>query len=197
MSGPSPVHDWATDFDHSDPRWIENPYPIWEELRRNCPIARTERFLGAYFPSVYADVKAIAYDTEHFSSRRVIVRETRPPLIPAPPITSDPPAHRPAKQVLLINTADIGRSLPHKLYGGYVELTAQRPAVAPAPDPVPPPDVGGGGGLNLAYAVQWWLFIAIAVGGWFTLIRREARDLRDQQGRVPVGPSPMTGGVAQ
>jgi hypothetical protein len=29
------------------------------------------------------------------------VRETRPPLIPAPPITSDPPAHRPAKQVLL------------------------------------------------------------------------------------------------
>ena len=46
-------------------------------------------------------MKAIAYDTEHFSSRRIIVRETRPPLIPAPPITSDPPAHRPAKQVLL------------------------------------------------------------------------------------------------
>ena len=46
-------------------------------------------------------MKTIAYDTEHFSSRRIIVRETRPPLIPAPPITSDPPAHRPAKQVLL------------------------------------------------------------------------------------------------
>ena len=101
MSGPAPVRDWATDFDHRDPRWIEDPYPIWEELRRSCPIASTERFSGAYFPSRYADVKAIAYDTEHFSSRRVVVRETRPPLIPAPPITSDPPAHRPAKQVLL------------------------------------------------------------------------------------------------
>jgi cytochrome P450 len=101
MSGPAPVRDWATDFDHRDPRWIENPYPIWDELRRACPIARTERFAGAYFPSRYVDVKAIAYDTEHFSSRRIIVRETRPPLIPAPPITSDPPAHRPAKQVLL------------------------------------------------------------------------------------------------
>ena len=101
MSGPAPVRDWATDFDHRDPRWVENPYPIWDELRRACPIARTERFAGAYFPSRYVDVKAIAYDTEHFSSRRIIVRETRPPLIPAPPITSDPPAHRPAKQVLL------------------------------------------------------------------------------------------------
>jgi len=114
MRGPSPVDDWATDFDHRDPRWIENPYPIWEELRRSCPIAHTERFLGAYFPSRYADVKAIAYDTEHFSSRRIIVRETRPPLIPAPPITSDPPAHRPAKQVLLpaFTPEAIGRHEP-------------------------------------------------------------------------------------
>jgi cytochrome P450 len=114
MSDPSPVRDWATDFDHRDPRWIEDPYPLWEELRRSCPIARTERFLGAYFPSRYADVKTIAYDTEHFSSRRIIVRETRPPLIPAPPITSDPPAHRSAKQVLLpaFTPEAIGRHEP-------------------------------------------------------------------------------------
>src|SRR5205823_13683904 len=92
------VTDWATDFDHLDPRWIENPYPIWEELRRKCPIAHTDRFMGAYFPRRYEEVRAISYDTEHFSSRRVVVREARPPLVPAPPITSDPPAHRPAKQ---------------------------------------------------------------------------------------------------
>src|SRR5580700_8335574 len=101
MSKRPPAGDWATDFDHLDPRWIENPYPIWDELRQTCPIARTDRFMGAYFPSRHEDVRAIAYDTEHFSSRRVIVRETRPPLIPAPPITSDPPEHRGAKQVLL------------------------------------------------------------------------------------------------
>ena len=101
MSKQAPVRDWSTDFDHRDPRWIEDPYPIWDELRQTCPIARTDRFQGAYFPSRYADVKAIAYDTEHFSSRRIIVRETRPPLIPAPPITSDPPDHFAAKQILL------------------------------------------------------------------------------------------------
>jgi cytochrome P450 len=101
MSTRPPATDWATDFDHLDPRWSENPYPIWDELRQSCPIAHTERFMGAYFPSRYEDVRAIAYDTEHFSSRRPVVRESRPPLLPSPPITSDPPAHRPAKQVLL------------------------------------------------------------------------------------------------
>ncbi len=46
-------------------------------------------------------MRAVAYDTENFSSRRIIVRETPPPRIPAPPITSDPPEHRPAKNLLL------------------------------------------------------------------------------------------------
>ena len=101
MSNRPPAADWSTDFDHLDPRWSENPYPIWDELRQKCPIAHTERFQGAYFPSRYEDVRAIAYDTEHFSSRRVVVRETRQKLPPAPPITSDPPEHRPAKQALL------------------------------------------------------------------------------------------------
>jgi cytochrome P450 len=101
MSARPPVNDWSTDFDHLDPRWVENPYPIWDQLREKCPIAHTERFRGVYFPSRYEDVRAVAYDTEHFSSRRIIVRETPPPRIPAPPITSDPPNHRPAKNLLL------------------------------------------------------------------------------------------------
>ena len=101
MSTRPPVTDWANDFDHLDPRWIENPYPIWDELRRNCPVAHTNRFQGVYFPSRYEDVRAIAYDTEHFSSRRIVVRENSPPRQPAPPITSDPPHHRPAKTALL------------------------------------------------------------------------------------------------
>jgi cytochrome P450 len=96
-----PVKDWATDWDHLDHRWIEDPFPIWEEMRKRCPIAHTERFMGVYLPTRYEDVRAVAYDTEHFSSRRVVVRETPPPRVPAPPITSDPPNHRPARMVLL------------------------------------------------------------------------------------------------
>jgi cytochrome P450 len=101
MSTRPPVTDWTTDFDHLDPRWIENPFPIWKELRANCPIAHTDRYQGVYFPTRYEDVRAISYDTEHFSSRRVVVRETPPPRTPSPPITSDPPKHGPAKHVLL------------------------------------------------------------------------------------------------
>jgi cytochrome P450 len=101
MSNRPPASDWATDFDPLDPRWTENPFPIWSEMRQKCPIAHTDRFMGAYFPSRYEDVRAIAYDTEHFSSRRPVLREGRPPLLPSPPISSDPPEHRPAKQILL------------------------------------------------------------------------------------------------
>src|SRR5689334_16916217 len=97
-----PVTDWLNDFDHTDPRWTENPYPIWDELRTASPVVHTDRFLGCYMPTTYEAVRAIANDTEHFSSRRIIVRDIRPEqTAKAPPITSDPPEHKPAKQLLL------------------------------------------------------------------------------------------------
>ena len=101
MSDHPPVTDWICDFDHTDPRWTENPYPIWDALRAASPVVHTERFLGCYMPTTFEAVKQITYDTEHFSSRRVVVRDVRPQTIPSPPITSDPPEHKPAKQLLL------------------------------------------------------------------------------------------------
>jgi cytochrome P450 len=102
MTRPPTVTDWLHDFDHTDPRWTDNPYPIWDELRNECPVVYTKRFLGVYLPTTYEAVKQISYDTEHFSSRRVVVRSVRPePPILVPPITSDPPEHKPAKQLLL------------------------------------------------------------------------------------------------
>jgi cytochrome P450 len=102
MDSRVPVQDWFIDFDHFDSRWTENPYPIWDELRQKCPVATSQRFQdGAYFPTRFDDVREIAYDAEHFSSRRVIVREHKLPLIPGPPITSDPPEHTPARKLLL------------------------------------------------------------------------------------------------
>src|ERR1700761_4236468 len=97
-----PVTDWVHDFDHTDPRWTEDPFPIWEQLRTASPVVHTERFLGCYMPTTYEAVKEIAYDTEHFSSRRIIVRDGRRKTPAAsPPIPSDPPQHKPAKQLLL------------------------------------------------------------------------------------------------
>ena len=102
MDARNPVTDWSIDFDHFDPQWTENPYPIWDQLRATCPVATSQRFQdGAYFATRYDDVREIAYDSEHFSSRRVVVREQKLPLIPGPPITSDPPEHTPARKLLL------------------------------------------------------------------------------------------------
>ena len=103
MSERPPVTDWLTDWDHLDPRWVDNPYPIWDEIRSaKCPIAHTDRFRGAYLPTRYTDIREIAYDPEHFSSRQVVVRDSQPVTGGgAPPITSDPPRHRTARMVLL------------------------------------------------------------------------------------------------
>jgi cytochrome P450 len=95
------VTDWESDFDHFDAAYVDNPYPIWDELRATCPIAHTDRYLGVYMPTRHEDIRSIAYDTEHFSSRRIVVRENRLPLLSSPPITSDPPAHRAQRMVLL------------------------------------------------------------------------------------------------
>ena len=101
-----PVSDWSTDFSHMDPAWAADPYPIQDDLRQRCPIARTERFGGGWLATRYSDVASIAYDTDHFSSRSIIMGNFRPPreLAPAggsPPITSDPPFHHDARKLLL------------------------------------------------------------------------------------------------
>jgi len=101
-----PVSDWATDFSHVEPEWAADPYLIQDDLRGRCPIAHTGRFGGAWLPTRYDDVAAIAYDTEHFSSRSIIVSNVRAPreLAPmggSPPISSDPPFHHHARKVLL------------------------------------------------------------------------------------------------
>ena len=74
-----PVSDWASDFSHMEPEWAADPYSIQDELRLRCPVAHTARFGGAWLPTSYDDIAAIAYDTEHFSSRAIIMGNFRPP----------------------------------------------------------------------------------------------------------------------
>ncbi len=99
--------DAVTDFDHTSPAWVADPFPIWDELRASeCPVAHSDRYGGVWLPTRHADVAAIANDTEHFTSRSVVVTNHRPPLelAPqgiAPPISSDPPYHADARRMLL------------------------------------------------------------------------------------------------
>jgi hypothetical protein len=130
-----PVADWATDFSHVEPAWAADPYPIQDDLRQRCPIAHTGRFGGAWLPTRYQDVAAIAYDTERFSSRSIILSNFRPPreLAPiggSPPISSDPPFHHDARKLLLpaFTKAEIAKLEPatrafcHSLIDGFAGL---------------------------------------------------------------------------
>ncbi|MFB4316020.1 cytochrome P450 [Actinomadura sp. 21ATH] len=127
-----PVADWATDFSHLEEEWAADPYPIQDDLRERCPIARTGRFGGGWLPTRYEDVAAIAYDTDRFSSRSIIMSNFRPPREVAPvggvpPISSDPPFHRDARRILLpaFTKSAVGRLEPatrafcHSLADGF------------------------------------------------------------------------------
>ncbi len=101
----APVADWATDFDHVDPGYAARAPEIWDELRGECPVAHSDRYGGTWLPVRHEDVCAIAKDTDTFSSNGVVVNDGRPEIPPpvgfAPPITSDPPFHRIAREFLL------------------------------------------------------------------------------------------------
>src|SRR5947207_2798257 len=120
-----PVSDWATDFSHLEPEWSADPYPIQDDLRQRCPIAHTDRFGGGWLPTRYEDVAAIAYDTERFSSRSIIMGNFRPPadIAPiggSPPISSDPPFHHPASY--LIGAEIFGQKLTAEHVTGAMAL---------------------------------------------------------------------------
>ncbi len=106
-----PIKDWTNDYDIFDDSYIKDPFPVWDEIRSRCPVGHSGRWGGSWMPTKYADLFAIAQDTEHFSSRDILVA----PVIPAggadtsdefygvraPPISSDPPEHTWARRLLL------------------------------------------------------------------------------------------------
>ena len=104
-----PVSDWAGDIDHADPGYNPNAPEIWKQLRESgCPVAHSDRYGGMWAPITHDTVHDVAYDTENFTSRNVVVSHLRPgdlalpaPIGVAPPITSDPPFHNMARRLLL------------------------------------------------------------------------------------------------
>jgi cytochrome P450 len=115
MTHTAPVTDWATDFDVMDPRYLADPFSIWDELRGRCPIPHTDRRKSSWMPLRYEDVTAIAHDVEHFSSLKVGVipaDEDEDPNVNVapggpnleyglPPISADPPLHTWTRRILL------------------------------------------------------------------------------------------------
>ena len=69
--------------------------------------------------------------------------------------------------------ARLQQQLPYPILPAYVQLEAQSPEQAgPLPVPVPRPELDDG--PHLSYAVQWFLFSAIALVGYPLVLRKLA-----------------------
>jgi len=135
-----PVTDWATDYDIFDQTYITDPYGIWDELRKSCPIAHTERWGGSWLPTSYADVTEIARDIANFPSGNGISVVPPPegtgpgaggPILSSgvPPISADPPLHTWTRRLILptmspqrVDEYEIfTRTLCRQLVDGFLE----------------------------------------------------------------------------
>jgi cytochrome oxidase assembly protein ShyY1 len=85
-----------------------------------------------------------------------------------------------------VDLAAIGAQLPYPLYGGWLELAVEDPPSPAAPEPVPPPEIESG--PHLSYAIQWFAFATIGVGGFVFLVRAEAKVRREDEARLSAEP---------
>lgn len=91
------------------------------------------------------------------------------------------PTDLPAGQVARMDPATLGSDVP----GVYVEATSSSPA-DPSVTRLPAPVVDET--RNISYAIQWLIFAAIALVGWWFFLRREAREDDVVASEQPVGP---------
>lgn len=93
----------GADFDHHDPAVIADPQPVYETLRRACPVARSERYGGFWLLTRYEDVKAAAKDWQTFTSsvpNVTAIPSSHDRDEPDLPIELDPPAHTRYRQLV-------------------------------------------------------------------------------------------------
>lgn len=79
------------------------------------------------------------------------------------------PADLPEGQIPSMTPAVLGASVPD----AYIQASVVTPG-EPGLTPLPLPEIDDS--RNLSYAVQWILFAAVAMAGWFFFLRREARE---------------------
>jgi len=140
----NPVTDWTTDWDHHDRRWTNDPFPIWEQLRSECPVAHTERYNeGVWLPTTYEDVTAVAHNPQVFSSGHSgVAAGGTVPRAKFAPIHLDPPRHAPVRRSMLrfFNPKRIESWRPHvqeicdELIDGFADSVAAGKTVDAAAD---------------------------------------------------------------
>lgn len=88
------------DFDHTDSDFLRDPYLLFDELREQCPVARSTKFDGFWVLSRYEDVVAAARDVRTYSSAQGVTIPVFGSPVPMLPIEADPPLHSAYRRLL-------------------------------------------------------------------------------------------------
>jgi len=175
-----PVEDWTTDYDIRDEGYIENPVPMWAEMREKCPIAHTDRLGGSWNPTRFDDIREMAKMTDEFSSRQVLVMPPAPntpemsryeQMIAAAPITADPPIHTWTRRMLLPAFApkavtrwqDYTEELCHQLIDGFIE-SGQCDGAVDYSQQIPPRVIAHMIGVDPGMADQFVIWVNAVLG---------------------------------
>ena len=79
-------------FDHHSREFAADPWPTLAELRRDCPVARSDRYDGFWVLTRYEDIRRVALDDEAFSSAEtILVPPKKNAKQKSIPIEMDPP----------------------------------------------------------------------------------------------------------
>lgn len=98
----------SQDFDIKDQGFQENPHPVYEALRRECPVHHSDKY-GFYSVSRHADVKEILRNTKLWSSKFGPGTAYADPDAPNALVNVDPPEHD--FQLKLVNKAFTRQSI--------------------------------------------------------------------------------------
>ena len=60
-------------FDHHDPDFAKDPWPMLADLRSRCPVAHSETYGGFWVVTGYEDIRRVALDDATFSSAETIL----------------------------------------------------------------------------------------------------------------------------
>lgn len=189
-----PVEDWTTDYDIRNDDYIENPVPIWAEMREKCPIAHTDRLGGSWNPTRFDDLRAMAKMIPELSSRQVLVMPPAPNApemsryeqqIAAAPITADPPIHTWTRRMLLpafapravARYSEHTEELCHALIDDFIE-TGECDGAVQYSQQIPPRVIAHMIGVDPGMADQFveWVNYVLGDGLHQPELRLKARD---------------------
>jgi cytochrome P450 len=89
----------AEHYDHFSQECVVDPYPLWQRMRTDDPVARSENHGGYYLVTRYEDIREAAGDPRRFSSAQGTGIPPLP-IVGMIPIDIDPPDQREYRRIL-------------------------------------------------------------------------------------------------